>query len=310
MREDEILDGIQNDWDNRSYGMEEGPWLAFLLRFSLPSETDQKARFREMPNPLAVAINADGERWTHVMVDEAQDLSVPQAALLGSFVHPDGAFTVSADFNQVVSPVWGMENPEAFKLGISLRDKGEYQTFPFAINMRQTKQIGLFLQAFYEKAFGKTAMFGVNKVVNGPKPLLCIGNSSEFAQRIIQRLNVLKRNPEIKNIAVLQINEDETAMLQLRTSLETKGVDLAPLWASHGEAHQLATTSVERIKGLEYDACFIVGMDDAENTSLNYARNRAYVAISRPALHLTIFCVEIPRSLQKISSDLLEVYYL
>ncbi|MBV5330370.1 MAG: hypothetical protein JZU65_22520, partial [Chlorobium sp.] len=96
MREDEILDSIQKDWDNRNYCMEEVAWLAFLLRFSLPSETDQKARFREMPNPLAVAINADGERWTHVMVDEAQDLSVPQAALLGSFVHPDGAFTVSA----------------------------------------------------------------------------------------------------------------------------------------------------------------------------------------------------------------------
>ncbi len=310
MRENEILADIEEDWKNRTYGAEEIPWLAFLLRFALSPETDQKARFREMPNPLAIAMNPYGERWTHVMVDEAQDLSVPQAALLGSFVHPDGAFTVSADFHQIVSPVWGMENPEAFKLGISLRDKGEYQSFPFAINMRQSKQIGLFLQAFYENVFGEIAPFAVNKIVDGPKPLLCVISSNEFVPRIVQRLNVLKRNPAIRNIALLQINEDETAMAQLRSSLESRGVDLAPLWAHSGGTHQLVTTSVERIKGLEYDACFIVGMDDAENMSLNFARNRAYVALSRPIRHLTIFCTEVPRSLQKISQDMLDVDYL
>ena len=140
MSEDEILDNIRVDWEKRIYGKEEEPWLAFLLRFVLPTETNFQERFREMPNPLAIA-EYEGEAWTHVMIDEAQDLCVAEAALLSSFVHPDGAFTVSADFHQVVSPVWGMENPEAFKIGLSLREKETYQSYPFAKNMRQSKQI-------------------------------------------------------------------------------------------------------------------------------------------------------------------------
>jgi len=306
--ENAILEDIRKDWADRSYGKEELPWLAFLLRFTLPVENDHFARFREMPNPLTIAGGTGDQRWTHVMIDEAQDLCVPQAALLGSFVHPDGAFTISADFKQIVSPVWGMESPEAFKVGISLRDKGVYQTFPFAKNMRQSQQIGLFLQAFYQSIFGEIASFEVNDAVTGPKPLLYLCNSSEFAARIVQRINVLRRRkPAIGSIALLQVNEDETAMLQIRGNLEALGVELAPIWAAADSEGRLITTSVERIKGLEFDACFVIGMDEVENRNLNYTKNRAYVALSRPATHLAMFCNEIPRSLQKIEPGLMEV---
>lgn len=305
--ESEILEAIRDDWKKRTYGKEEIPWLAFLLRFALPAETDQRSRFREIPNPLAVTGMLDGARWTHVMVDEAQDLCVAQAALLGSLVHPDGAFTVSADFNQVVSPVWGMETPEAFKIGISLRDKGVYQSFPFAKNMRQSKQIGLFLQSFYQSVFGKIAPFEVNDQVEGPKPLLFIGNSSDFAPRIHQRLNVLRRNQSIQSFALLQVNEDEAAMEQIRTSLEKRGIELAPIWAASDSSGRLVTTSVERIKGLEYDACFVIGLDDDENRNLNYAKNRAYVALSRPTLHMAMLCNEVPRALQRVNQGLMDV---
>jgi len=308
--ENTILESLREDWRNRIYGPEELPWLSFLLRFALPSVTDQRARFREMPNPLEIAGAGDDARWTHVMVDEAQDLCVAQAALLGSFVHPDGAFTVSADFNQVVSPVWGMENPKAFEIGISLRDKGVFQSFPFAKNMRQSWQIGLFLQSFHNSVFRELAPFEVNEAVKGPKPILFVGNSSDFAARILQRLNVLRRNPDIRSVALLQVNEDDIAMNQIRDSLETRGAELAPIWDASDSAGRLVTTSVERIKGLEYDACFVIGMDDDENMSLNYTKNRAYVALSRPALHLAMFCNEIPRSLKKIDPGLMEVIYL
>jgi len=301
--ENQIVEGIQKDWEDRVFGKEEIPWLAFLLRFALPENTDQRARFREMPNPLAITGILSDERWTHVMIDEAQDLCVAQAAVLGSLVHPYGAFTVSADFNQVVSPVWGMENPEAFKVGISLRDKGVYQSFPFARNMRQSRQIGLFLQSFFQSVFGKIAPFEVNDQVEGPKPLLFVGNQSEFASRIQQRLNVLRRSSSSHSVALLQVNEDEVAMEQMRANLEKRGVELAPIWAASDDKGRLITTSVERIKGLEYDACFVVGLDDDDNRNLNYAKNRAYVALSRPALHLAIFCQEIPRSLQKANQN-------
>lgn len=311
IREYEVLDAIKADWHDRVYGKEEEPWLSFLLRFSLPVETDYMRRFREIPNPLTIAEPTSGERWTHVVIDEAQDLCVAEAALLSSFVHPDGAFTVSADFHQVVSPVWGMETPEAFRIGSSLRDKGSFQRFPFARNMRQTKQIGLFLRSFYQNIFGEIAPFSENDVVEGPKPLLLIGRSSSFAERIKQRLNVLKRNQDIQSIALIQVNEDEEGLIQYREQLTKLGVDMVPIWKSKAkDRDQLVTTSVERIKGLEYDVCFVAGMDNIESSTLKYSKNRAYVALSRPALQLTIFCEEVPRSLQRIDQNLMDIDHI
>lgn len=304
--EGDILANIQSDWKNRIYGKEEEPWLAFLLRFVLPEQDSSQDRFREIPNPLAAAGYEDN-RWTHVMIDEAQDLCVAEAALLSSFVHPDGAFTVSADFHQVVSPVWGMDNPEAFKMGCSLRDKESYQSFPFAKNMRQSKQIGLFLKSFYRNVFGEYAPFAVNDSVQGPTPLLMLSRTSEFPLKIKQRIAVIKRDPNVHSIALLQINEDEKAMDQIRSALKKLGLELAPKWAASDASNRLITTSTERIKGLEYDACFVIGMDDVESSALNYSKNRAYVALSRPAMQLNIFCEELPRSLQKIEKDFLTI---
>ena len=107
-RETEVLDALEADWAQRRYGPEEQPWLAWLLRFAL-SEVDDpqgQGRFRMMPGALDAAGGQD-ERWTHVALDEAQDLSVAEASLLTSFVHPDGAVTVSADFRQAVTPHQG-----------------------------------------------------------------------------------------------------------------------------------------------------------------------------------------------------------
>ena len=125
--------------------------------------------------------------------------------------------------------------------------------------------------------------------------------------RIKQRIAVLKRNPDISSIALLQIDEDEKVMEKLRKGLENQGLDLAPVWSASDGENRLITTSVERIKGLEYDACLVVGMDNMENSALKHSKNRAYVALSRPVRNLTMFCEEIPSSLQKIDKDLLSI---
>jgi hypothetical protein len=59
----------------------------------VPEETDPQRRFREVPSAIAPAISG-GERWTHIAIDEAQDLCVAEASLIGSLVDPDGALIV------------------------------------------------------------------------------------------------------------------------------------------------------------------------------------------------------------------------
>jgi hypothetical protein len=302
--EAKIIHQASEDWSGRVYGPEDRPWLAWLLRFALPEATDPQSRFREIPSAIAPATSAN-QRWTHIVVDEAQDLCVAEASLLGSLVAPDGALTVSADFRQVVSPVHGMRSPEAFNIGRSLRGKGAEQIYPFARNMRQSKQIGNFLRGFYEAAFKERPDFDVNPDVQDKKPQLLIIQPKDQVLRIKQICAVMQRSEVINSVALLQINEDELALSKLRADLEAAGVPLAAPWAVTGNG--LLTNSVERIKGLEFDACIVLGLEGVESAALNFTLNRAYVALSRPSRRLALICSEFPPLLRKVDKSLFEI---
>ena len=304
-KEAQVLDAIQEDWRSRQFGSEENPWLAWLLRFALPEVEDPQGRFREVPSTL-VSAGCSDERWTHIVIDEAQDLSVAEASLLVSFVNPNGAVTVSADFRQVVSPVHGMVDADAIAIGNPLHNAEDRQLFPFARNMRQSKQIGQFLQAFHQAAFGELAQFDANETLDDVKPQLLLARPAEYPLRIKQLWSVLSRSKEVQSVALLQINEDEETLMRLRSALERIGVVLAPPWDAFAE-DALITTSVERVKGLEFDACFILGLEDVERASLNFTLNRAYVALSRPARRLALLCEDFPALLQKIDTSLYDV---
>ena len=304
VNEAEILDHARSEWKERGYGPEDRPWLAWLLRFALPSPSDPQKRFRGMPSSLTPAMS-EGRRWTHIVIDEAQDLCVAEASLLGSLVDPDGALTVSADFRQIVSPVHGMRSADSLHIGRSLHGKDAEQIYPFARNMRQSKQIGKFLQGFYEVAFRERPAFDVNPELDDKKPQVIVAPPHDHALRIKQIVSVLRRSDVVSSIALLQINEDNQALTALRDELSRVGVPLAPIWAGSGEG--LLTTSVEHVKGLEFDACIVLGLEDVENAALIFTLNRAYVALSRPARRLAMICSEYPPLLREMDKSLFEV---
>ena len=225
--------------------------------------------------------------------------------MLGSLVDPDGALTVSADFRQIVSPVHGMKTAEALAVGRSLRGRGREQIYPFARNMRQSKQIGRFLQGFYEAAFSERPTFDVNASQEDNKPQLIIAPPRDHALRIKHFGAVFRRSDVNISLALLQINEDEQALKKLRVELDDVGVSMAPVWSTSGSG--LLTTSVERIKGLEFDACIVLGLEDVETAALNFTLNRAYVALSRPARRLALVCNEYPPLLRKVDKSLFDV---
>lgn len=299
-----VLNGAIEEWNERRYGPEDRPWLAWLLRFALPEATDSQLRFREVPSAIAPALSGD-QRWTHVAIDEAQDLCVAEASLIGSLVDPDGALTVSADFQQIVSPVHGMRSSEALHVGRSLRGRGADLIYPFARNMRQSRQIGRFLQGFYEAAFKERPTFDVNETLEDRKPQLILAPPYDQALRIKQLFAVLRRSDVVDSVAIIQINEDEQSLLRLRSELENLKVPLAPMWASSGDG--LLTTSVERAKGLEFDACIVLGLEHVESAALNFTLNRAYVGVSRPTRRLALVADEFPSLLRRVPRALFDV---
>jgi len=307
LNDEEVIGLIRKDLEERQYGQEMEPWVAWLLRFALPEESIPSERFRLMPTAFAPAQGTTEGRWTHIVIDEAQDLSAPEASLLASLVHPKGALTISADFRQIVSPVHGMTDLSAFRVGSSFPDPDEFAKFPFARNMRQSREIGKFLEAYYHSLFGELAPFQTGERFSDSKPQLLLSTSSEFALQIKRIWSVLKKSRDVATVALIQINEDEVSLSRLRTAMEKAGVDIAPIWSPAGEPGQLITSSAERVKGLEYDACIVLGLDDTEGEVLNFTRNRAYVALSRACRRLILLCEEFPRSLQIVSRDLFQI---
>ena len=299
-----VLSGAIDEWNQRRYGPEDRSWLAWLLRFALPVATDPQRRFREVPSAITPALWND-RRWTHVAIDEAQDLCVAEASLIGSLVDPDGALTVSADFKQIVSPVHGMRSPEALHIGRSLRDRGTDLNYPFARNMRQSRQIGQFLQGFYEAAFKERSTFDVNETLEDRKPQLILAPPRNQALRIKQFFNVLQHSDGVDSVSVIQINEDEQSLSKLRSELEGLDMPLAPIWAWTGDG--LLTTSVERVKGLEFDACIVLGLEQVESAALNFTLNRAYVGLSRPTRRLALVAEEFPPLLRRVPRALFDV---
>jgi hypothetical protein len=199
-----------------------------------------------------------------------------------------------------------MTSAEAFRIGSPFGGStGRVSLFPFARNVRQSREIGLFLRAFHEAAFGEVARFTASDRFADAKPRLVLAPVQDHALRIRQAWNVLQQSKAVSSVALLQINEDEQALSRLRERLISVGVPLAPIWAASGEG--LLTTSVERIKGLEFDAAIILGLDDVDRSASNFALNRAYVALSRPARRLVMLCSEFPAVLVKIDRSLFNI---
>lgn len=242
-------------------------------------------------------------RFTHVVIDEAQDLAVQESSFLASLVHPRGALTVSADFHQIVSPVHAMEDAESLKFGLPIADQAAFMQYPFRKNMRQSREIGLFLRDFYKHTFHEFTPFEPGDSISRSKPVLYLGQSSSFPSLVRQMMKALSGSHNVNTVALLQVNDDPVEMQLLRSQLEGAGVSVAPAEITPA-AGALIVTTVEQAKGLEFDACMVLGLDDVEHASLNYAKNRAYVAVSRPTQRLFMMCQEFPPLLRKIDKQL------
>src|SRR5262249_24154465 len=157
-------------------------------------------------------------------------------------------------------------------------DQKLHLQFPFQRNLRQSREIAQFLKGYFQGAFAEFPPFEAGTRQEGVKPQLYIGSERQVPQLIAQMGNVLRRGKDVGRIAVVSIN-DAIDVGKLRTRVEAHGVAVAPPDQVMDPAN-LVITSVEKAKGLEFDACIVLGLDDVERASMNFTKNRAYVALS------------------------------
>jgi hypothetical protein len=295
---------VYDELAGRTYGPEHQAWLAWLLRMWLPEAERSEDRFRGVPCALIELEDGHG-RLTHIVVDEAQDLTAPEASLIASLLHPRGALTVACDFKQVVAPDRGLDAPDAFQIASPASGRQRLRVCPFATNLRQTRQIGEFVRAFHQAVFGQVAEFDAGSASAGPRPRVVIASAETWSDRIAQVYRVAKATGG-GTIAALLVDRDDDFADRLVKRLAALDVPVTTDAKAHGEQLAVLVAAVEDIKGLEFETCIVLGLEQTFRSSLAHTKNRAYVAVSRPTRKLILLSQEFPDVLKQMDAALYE----
>lgn len=184
--------------------------------------------------------------FTHVLIDEAQDISVPELLLLGEEFgeKPNGLF-FAGDIGQRIfrAPFpWSAAQVEIRGRSRSLK-----------VNYRTSHQIRLGSQSLLPETLveadgSEESRLGVTSVFEGPRPELCVFNSRDE--------EVLKLASWVQAVLELGVGEDEIAVLA-----RTKKV-LEEYTAAFEKTNPgLNFLSMHESKGTEFQAVAVVALD-------------------------------------------------
>ncbi len=238
--------------DNPSYSEFDLAVSAWLGSRVLLSSSD-----RETP-----WIGGKRERFTHLVVDEAQDLSPCHIVTLASQLAPRGTMSLVGDLHQNLNPLAGLRRWEDARV----RDVAKSV---FGINYRQTRELGEFLKDLHRGLFGEVPGWAASDKTTGALPRVGTIRSLKDLSRAVAA-EARRWRDEIPNatVAVLYDGKMEPKRRQwLRRQLEEALSDelttvdaVSP--ASGGSplrrTDRVVIASVKQTKGLEFDAVVFI----------------------------------------------------
>lgn len=248
-------------------------------------------------------------RLTHIVVDEAQDLSPAHLALIAKVLHPKGSLTVLGDVRQNLSNSGGIRRWD--ELGISVDRRA------FEINYRQSYELGNFVHALHRYMYSEEPVWSPSKRWHGP--LSRIARAETWNKVATLSAMECRRAKELVpgcTIAVLYDKKRPQRQLEeLRDALDEHLADTLPnvqLVEPKSRGAQLRDTdaiviaSVQQTKGLEFDAVIFVDPQaqwGGEMSDLPIRlRNGLYVGASRSRQYLSILLGVLPSSLIELAS--------
>lgn len=251
------------------------------------------------------------EQLTHIVVDEAQDLSPSHLIVLATQLAPKGTMTLVGDIHQNLNPHTGLRR---------WQDAGlpEMKMSAFSVNHRQTQQLGEFMRALHLELFGEESMWTASSKTTGPLPRAGVARSwSQLARAIAtEARHWCDRFSGSGNarVAVLYDGIIQPMRLKwLRKKLEVALSDLlltVELISPSGGGEQLrrpdqvSIAPVRQSKGLEFDAVIVVESKSrwskpVDQIDLRY-RNGFYVATSRAQAGLSLCMSNLPSCIQDL----------
>jgi superfamily I DNA/RNA helicase len=250
------------------------------------------------------------DRLTHIVIDEAQDLSPAHLALVAGMLHRDGTLSILGDIRQNLNTVGGLRNWE--ELGVRVERRA------FQLNYRQSAELGRFVHALHQRLYAEAPVWSPTERWHGPLPRIVRANKwSQIAEAAAAECRRAKEIIPGCTIAVLYDKRLKPKRLEwLRRELDTRLADLLPtvqLVEPKSRGAQLRDTdaiviaSVAQTKGLEFDAVVFVDPQPQWTGELHELplrlRNGLYVAASRARQFLCLLMGGIPAAIENLANE-------
>jgi hypothetical protein len=249
-------------------------------------------------------------RLTHLVVDEAQDLSPSHVAILASQLVENGTLTLVGDLHQSLDPHVGVRSWDEATVRSSVRTV-------FGVNHRQTKPLGDFLAGTYTALFEEACPWKASPQTVGDRPRARgVRSWSDLSQQVASETKLWRERIPNATVAVLYDGKLEPKRLRrFQADLENLlSDDLVPVESAiPGERSDvLARTdhvliaSVKQTKGLEFDV--VVFLESRNHWSKPIReidariRNGLYVAVSRARAGLSLCMRTVPPFVAQLSS--------
>ncbi|GAB6549812.1 HelD family protein [Bacillus mobilis] len=219
-----------------------------------------------------------GQKFHHVVIDEAQDFSPFQVYVLKE-ITLGNSFTILGDLSQAIYDYQGIEDWSAFKE--VFQETGYYE---LTRSYRSTKEIIEFANEIIKNAEIPVGL--ATPVFRSGEDVKVIHVEDQFNE-IMKTLKHLQ-NEDVKTIAVIGRTDDECR--DIYEKLTTAGLAVNVIEADQSKYEGgISVVPVYLAKGLEFDAVLLIDVDEEHYKNTKHDAKLLYVGCTRSLHDLWIF---------------------
>ncbi|MBJ8005231.1 MULTISPECIES: 3'-5' exonuclease [Bacillus cereus group] len=258
-----------------------------VLPEELVQETEKNSRKKEVyveDLPALIYIHHRitgieiGQKFHHVVIDEAQDFSPFQVYVLKE-ITLGNSFTILGDLSQAIYDYQGIEDWNAFKE--VFQETGYYE---LTRSYRSTKEIIEFANEIIKNAEIPVGL--ATPVFRSGEDVKVIRAEDQFTE-IVKTLEHLQ-NEDVKTIAVIGRTDDECR--DIYEKLTNAGLSVNVIEADQSKYEGgISVVPVYLAKGLEFDAVLLIDVDEEHYKNTKHDAKLLYVGCTRSLHDLWIF---------------------
>ncbi|QQU32954.1 UvrD-helicase domain-containing protein [Bacillus cereus] len=219
-----------------------------------------------------------GQKFHHVVIDEAQDFSPFQVYVLKE-ITLGNSFTILGDLSQAIYDYQGIEDWNTFKE--VFQETGYYE---LTRSYRSTKEIIEFANEIIKNAEIPVGL--ATPVFRSGEDVKVIHAENQFTE-IVKTVKHLQ-NADVKTIAVIGRTEDECRDIYVK--LTNAGLTVNVIEANQSKYEGgISVVPVYLAKGLEFDAVLLIDVDEEHYKNTKHDAKLLYVGCTRSLHDLWIF---------------------